>query len=85
MGVYVELPDAGTEDEEMQLRGELRGLDMAMDEMRGQRARLVEFLLKAELSKRRLAATRHTGENEMRLRLLSGEPTQRSRLAVARR
>ena len=67
MGVYVEgVSDAGTEDEEMQLRGELRGLDMAMDEMRSQRARLVEFLLKAELSKRRGGLLRMHRENEMR-------------------
>jgi hypothetical protein len=67
MGVYVEgASDAVTEDEEMQLRGELRGLDMAMDEMRSQRARLVEFLLKAELSKRRGGLLRMRRENEMR-------------------
>ena len=67
MGVYVEgASDVGTEDEEMQLRGELRGLDVALEEMRNQRARLVEFLLRAELSKRRGGLLRMHRENEMR-------------------
>jgi hypothetical protein len=69
MGVYVEgasTSTSATEDEEMLLRGELRGLDVAMDEMRTQRARLVEFLLQAELSKRRGGLARMHRENEAR-------------------
>jgi len=69
MGVYVEgasTSTSATEDEEMIMRGELRGLDVAMDEMRTQRARLVEFLLQAELSKRRGGLARMHRENEAR-------------------
>jgi hypothetical protein len=69
MGVYMEgasTSTSATEDEEMLMRGELRGLDVAMDEMRTQRARLVEFLLQAELSKRRGGLARMYRENEAR-------------------
>ena len=80
MGVYVEgaSTSEATEDEEMTLRGELRGLDVAMDEMRSQRARLVEFLLQAELSKRRGGLARMHRENEARA------VTRRENLLVAR-
>jgi hypothetical protein len=67
MGVYVEgLGDVGTEDEETKLRGELRGLDIAMEEMKKQRLHLLSCLLDAEFVSRRNGLIKMHRENEMK-------------------
>ena len=67
MGVFVEnASDAVTEDEEMTLRGELRGLDAALEEMKLQRENLLQLLVKAERKNRNSALLRMHKENEMK-------------------
>lgn len=67
MGVYVKnSSDTYADDEEMKLRGELRGLDGAMDDLRKQRESLVSLLRETEGSSRRGALLRMRRENEMR-------------------
>jgi hypothetical protein len=64
MGGYVEgMTDATTEDEELKLRGELRGLDDALRELADQRRILLEHLSIVEAASRTGAGLRMAAEN----------------------
>lgn len=65
MGVYMrEMAEATTEDEEVKLRGELRGLDAAMRELAKQRDALMDHLSAVEARSREGARLRMEGQLE---------------------